>query len=1267
MATHKTLLIAACILAVPLTACAAPDAPTVLRCEHQDDPLGIDTPTPRLSWQVNDDRRGAVQSAYQILVARSPETLAADEADVWDSDIVESDQSHLVEYRGPALRSTRAYYWKVRTFDVDGAASPYSAPARWEMGLLSPRDWRAQWIAAAPDDPEAEALPADWRHGNWIWHPTDRGDDSEVYLRRGFVLPADAKVGSARLRATADNSFTLYLNGELLGAGDDWGKAYDFDLAGMLRPGRNVLAALAANHGGPCGFRLGMRMELEGADPIWVVSDDTWRSHSEEEQGWEGTSFDDAGWESAQVLGAYGSAPWGTGGSSRGPLRSQLVREEFRLPATPLRARAFVCGLGAYQLWVNGRRISHDVLTPGWTQFHKRVQYQVYDLTDALGEGQNAIGMVLGNGWWHGRIGGEARQDGRESLRLIAQVQVILPDGTTRWVLSDPTWRFTDSPVLSDDIYDGEAYDARLQQPGWDRPGFDDSSWRLVTAVEQPVETLVAQAKETIQPIEDLPALQVTEPTPGVFVFDFGQNLTGRCRLRVRGEAGETVTLRHAEVLNPDGTIYTENLRSAGATDTYTLRGGEPEVWEPRFTYHGFRYAEVTGYPGTPTEEALTARMICSAAPQIGSFECSSELVNSIQHAILWGQRGNMYSVPTDCPQRDERLGWTGDTQMFANTSCCNLDMARFYSKWMADIRDCQDEQGAVRDVNPTNGGGPAAPAWGDACVIVPYWVWQHSGDTRIIEDNYDCMARWVRYMTDHSKNHLYERDGYGDWIAVVGSPKQPISAAYYYYDCVLMAQMASAIGREEDVAYYEELARSIKRAFNDKYLDRQNLTDPGATQTAYLLPLYFGLVPEGEMDAVVDNLVTDILNRQVHLSTGFLGTGYLSPVLTKHGHHDLAWLLAKQTTYPSWGYMVRRGATTIWELWNSDTAGPGMNSRNHFCLGAVGEWFYQSLAGINAASPGYKSILIQPRPVGDLSWVNCSLHSPYGEVTSNWSLTDEGLRMEVTVPANTSAEVHIPTFGKTATTTEGGRPATEVEGVTYRGNGGGFEVFGVGSGEYHFLATGVGLPPAHTYPIAPPPPKITKLADEFRGDAIDETKWQVMDLGLESTAPSDIEASVADGKLTIGGTTSIDYWTGKTLLSHGAFDIDHGESLTVRAIREALEARGTGARSSLWLWVDSSNYLMFSHDTEHGHWSYNLNGGTGPGMELLQDDDGGPHEMKLWHDGDSVHVFLDDRELADVKVPWFEGIRVGLTGQARADGDSVEAVFDDFEARLEG
>jgi len=400
-----------------------------------------------------------------------------------------------------------------------------------------------------------------------------------------------------------------------------------------------------------------------------------------------------------------------------------------------------------------------------------------------------------------------------------------------------------------------------------------------------------------------------------------------------------------------------------------------------------------------------------------------------------------------------------------------------------------------------------------------------------------------------------------------------------------------------------------------------------------------------------------------VHLSTGFLGTGYINPVLTASGHHDLAWLLATQSTYPSWGYMSKRGATTIWELWNSDTAGPGMNSRNHFCLGAVGEWFYESLAGIRAVDAGYQTFSVRPRPSGELTWVNCSLHSPYGQIVSNWKLADGDLTLDVTVPVNTSAVICVPTFGQDVQVSESGTPVAEAAGVTSQGMEDGCLVYGVGAGKYRFVAKSVGLPPAHRYPIPEPPPQIGELRDDFSTARIDEEKWQVLDMGLESSQPCGIEAKQEDGGLWVSGRTSVNYWSGKTLLSRGAFSVQPGGKLEVEVTRASLEAEGSGARSSLWMWVDASNYLMFSQDTEHGHWSYNLNGRKGPGEGLLDDEDGGSRVMALVHDGDSVHILLDGRELADVKVPWTDGIRVGLTGQARMEGDSVSVRFRGFRA----
>ncbi len=1253
----------------------SPGAPVNLKCEYQPAPLAVDTSVPRLSWEVNDNRRGAVQSAYQILVAGSPSLLKANNGDLWDSGKVVSRQSIHVVYAGRPLESGKAYWWKVRTWDAAGAPSPYSRPASWEMGFLKPTDWQARWIAVgATPDPEAAEL-AGWRDGKWIWHPTQKGDNKGVWFRRVVELDKAAKIVKARIRCTADDSFELFINGRKIGEGTTWEQIFDFQAADALRPGKNVVAIKAHNAGGQAGLTFSMRVDLQGNPSVWLQSSDQWLTAEAEQPNWSTVDFDDSAWVKAGVIGEYGCQPWGKKPSSPGLkfLRSMLVRKEFGVDKQVAKARARVCGLGAYELRINGKRVGNDLLTPGWTQFHKRVQYQTYDVTGMLRRGTNAVGAILGNGFWHGRIGGENGQPGRESLRLILQLDVDYTDGSTMCLVTDPTWKSTVSPILQDCIYDGETYDARAEKPGWDSAGFNDTEWAAAARVNQPIDTLVPQAKETIQAIQDLPVVKVTEPKPGRFVFDFGQNLTGWCRLTVKGKAGEKITLRHAEVLNPDGTIYTANLRSAKATDHYILKGQGTEVWEPRFTYHGFRFVELTGCSGRPADGALVARMICSAAPKIGDFLCSVDLLNKFQHNILWGQRGNMYSVPTDCPQRDERLGWTGDAQMFANTSCWNLDMSRFYTKWMRDIRDCQGSDGATRDVNPSNGWGPASPAWGDACVIVPWQVYRHYGDTRIIEENYGCMAGWIGYMTAHSKDNLFERDGYGDWISVVPSPKTPISAGYYYYDCALLSQMARAIGKSQEATEFAEMAYRIREAFNAKFLNKDTNQYPGGTQSANLLPLFFGLVPEHRIEAVVGNVVKDIVSRRMHLTTGFLGTGYINPVLTRTGNHDVAWRLAAQSTYPSWGYMVTKDATTVWELWNSDTAGPGMNSRNHFCLGAVGEWYYEALAGITPEEPGFRVIRIQPRPAGELTWVKASVRSMYGPIVSNWELKGGNLHMRISVPANTEARIVVPTFGKSQfKITEGGREMVRdggrvgrAVGITFVGMEGESAVFRSGAGRYDLVAHGIGTPPVPKYDLPPLPPTISELADDFESTGIDESKWQVADMGLESHAATAIIAKIENGNLVLTGGTDVNYWGGRTLLSRGAFTVADGKRLDVQIDRLAIDAKGSGARAGLWLWVDPANYILFSQDTEKGTWSYNLNGATGPGEELAKATDNAIHVMKMIHDGSSVHLLLDGKELKEVPVAWREGVHVGITGQARQKGDGVTAKFDNLKADL--
>jgi alpha-L-rhamnosidase len=608
----------------------------------------------------------------------------------------------------------------------------------------------------------------------------------------------------------------------------------------------------------------------------------------------------------------------------------------------------------------------------------------------------------------------------------------------------------------------GESYDARREMPGWAEPGFDDSGWYGVEVEEIEGTNLVARPDEGIRVTEELETKTVTEPESGRYVFDLGRNMVGWVRLKVEGEAGTKVTLRHAEALKPDGTIYTTNLRSARATDHYMLGGEGEEVYEPRFTFHGFRYVEVTGYPGEPQPDAITGRVVHSATPPSGSFECSSSLVNKLQENIVWGQRGNFLSVPTDCPQRDERLGWMGDAQIFTRTASFNMDVAAFFEKWMTDVQDAQSPEGAFPDVAPLLRGSGlidlrwGAPAWGDAGVIVPWTIYRTYDDTRIVERHYEAMARWMEYL--HEANPALIRknrmgNNYGDWLSPKGdhTPKHLLATAYWAYDAKLMAEMAEATGRYDDASEYRDLNERIKAAFEEAYVSPDGRIE-GDTQTCYLLALHMDLLPEDLRSAAAEHLMRNIEREDWHLSTGFVGVGYLCPVLTEAGYTDVAYRLLTNETYPSWGYTIKNGATTIWERWDGWTeAGfqsPNMNSFNHYSLGSVGEWLYRYVAGIDLGTPGYGHILIRPRPGGSLTHASGEYDSVRGRISSSWKIEGDRFVLEALIPPNTTATVHVPS---TDDISEGGRPADEADGVEFLRTGEGETVLSVGSGRYEF------------------------------------------------------------------------------------------------------------------------------------------------------------------------------------------------------------------------
>ncbi|RPJ00805.1 MAG: alpha-L-rhamnosidase, partial [Candidatus Aminicenantes bacterium] len=571
-----------------------------------------------------------------------------------------------------------------------------------------------------------------------------------------------------------------------------------------------------------------------------------------------------------------------------------------------------------------------------------------------------------------------------------------------------------DGPIFEDSIYDGESYDARRETPGWDRPGFDGKDWPAAEAIKGPSGALSAQLMPAIQVVDTIVPLKMTSPLPGVFVFDMGQNFSGWARLRVEGPRGTDVRLRFAELLYENGTLNQETLRSAQAEDHYILKGQGEETWEPRFTYHGFRYVEVSGFPGTPKLDSIRGRVVHTAVEPIGSFAASNDVLNGLQRIITWGQKTNLHSIPTDCDQRDERMGWMGDAQGTAEEAIMNFDMAAFYTNFMRDIRDVQDEKGRITDTVPHIWGSrPADPAWGTAYPLICWYMYQYYGDTRILEEHYDGLKKYVDFLKSTAEGGILKWSHYGDWVAVEKCPGSIVSSFYYYYDVKVLADVARVVGKTAEAAIYDKLAAEIRMAFNKEFYNPKTGDYADGTQTANTLPLFLEMPTEKERGAwgrLFDNIV---YKNDSHLTTGIIGTKYIMELLTRTGNSDLAYDIACKTDYPSWGYMIESGATTLWELWQK-REGPSMNSHNHPMFGSVGSWLYKALAGINLApgTSGFEKILIAPQMVRDLTHASGSTMTVRGEVSCAWSRTERSARVEVTVPFGSEAEVVIPKLG---------------------------------------------------------------------------------------------------------------------------------------------------------------------------------------------------------------------------------------------------------------
>ena len=755
------------------------------------------------------------------------------------------------------------------------------------------------------------------------------------------------------------------------------------------------------------------------------------------------------------------------------PSPSPLLRRAFHLRGAVRSARIYVTSLGLYELHLNGKRVGDRLFTPGWTSYEHRLQYQTYDVTSLLRTGDNAIGAMLGDGWYRGHLGFSSRRNnyGRR-LALRLQLEIRYQDGHVERIVSDSTWKTAPGPVLASDIYLGETYDARRERPGWSTAGYADRDWQAVGVLDPPTATLIAPVSPPVRRVRELHPVSITQAPSGETLFDLGQNFTGWTRLAVRGPAGTTVTLRYAEVLDKDGNLYTANLRGARQTDRYTLRGDGVEHYEPHFTFHGFRYVAVAGLPQPGDSITITGIAVSSDLEQTGSLVTSDSLLNQLQRNIVWGQRSNFLDVPTDCPQRDERLGWTGDAQVFARTAAFNMNVSGFFAKWLGDVAADQDPSGSVPWVIPNVMGGDSVryagtAGWADAAVIVPWTMYLTYGDRGILERQYPSMRAWVDYARRRAGVDLVWRPGwqFGDWLAFHSDdPAYPgattgtdlIATAFLAHSAHLVARAAAVLGRAADATAYDSLFHAVRTAFDREFVSPAGRVG-GNTQTAYALALAFDLLPDSLVATAANRLAQDVRAHDNHLTTGFLGTPHLLHVLSGGGYTDLAFTLLTQRTYPSWLYPITRGATTMWERWDGirpdgSFEDPGMNSFNHYAFGAVGDWMYRNIGGIDLdpAAPGYKHSRIAPRFGAGLTSARASLETLYGTLATSWQIADGRFVLDVTVPPNTSAEVTL-WDSEVSSIAEGDRSVSTAPGVRRVRQRGDDVVVEIGSGSYHF------------------------------------------------------------------------------------------------------------------------------------------------------------------------------------------------------------------------
>lgn len=1138
--TMKTIACAALLFAttsilagaVPAQQAAFHGLTMQLKTDDLATPLGIDDPAPRFSWQMRDDRTGARQTAYEIQIAGSEAALRLGKPDVWDSGRVTASQSVGVLYRGPALKPMTRYWWRVITWDKDGNAFVPSSASWWETGLMNPvqaaQQQGAQWIGWQTAEERAlrEADAA------WVTTPETSVDvpagataESLAY-RLNVKLQQPAK--QAVLFVAGEDVISAWLNGKQVAQGAGmppwhqfpWRKYMRIDVTQALRTGANLLAIETMRDLNPAATARTMdptpmsaTLLVTGADGQvtsyatgvgkgWMVSAAPNSISTGSEWTTDLSAPSNSAWKpvvnfaataAAQSMVEPLSKPWPTE-------TVKALRRSFAIHQPIASARLYVTALGAYRMWVNGHRAGDAVLAPGWTDDRLRLVYQTYDVTRSLTQGENVLAAELAPGWYSTPLQWFQQPNvyGLTPPSLVAMLHIVYSDGSDAWVVSDPQWKATQSSILKAEIYDGETQDARLETAGWQSAQSSATDWRDVEIRQPDLKNthIAAQDFEPIRMERMLRAKSVTEPKPGVYIYDFGQNFAGVERLALSGPRGTKVQVRTGEIVNADGTLYTDNLRTAKSTDLFILSGKGTEQFQPQFTFHGFRYIEVTGVPQKLPLDAVTGVVFHTDAPFAARLATGSAMLNQLWSNILWGQRSNFVGVPTDCPQRDERLGWTADAQVFWRAASYNMQLAAFSRKYAADLRGTQVGSAAgtaaagdlygIFAPGVTTTSSQSGAGWSDAGIIIPWTSWLQTGDTAILHQNWTAMTRYVDAIERTNPDHLWRNNAgihFGDWLSPEGPTKFTLVAtAYWAYDVTRMQQMAHALGKTADEQHYAALFTQIQQAYQAAFVQSDGFI-PGAsdhgsgmavnnpnlvahskdTQTGYVLTLAMNLVPAAMRARVADHLVAKIHANHDLLGTGFLGTPYLLAVLTDTGHSDLAWRLLLNTQYPSWGYLVDHGATTMWERWNGDQmkSDPSMNSYNHYAYGAVADWIYRYAAGVDAtpADPGFHTVRLHPVFSARVGKIDLRFPSPYGEIHSAWNVTEGKAYWSITLPANTTGKLrlseaeaaHYRLNGKTLPVA-----AKAATGITAKLMPGGEHVYTLSAGSYALVVDSV-------------------------------------------------------------------------------------------------------------------------------------------------------------------------------------------------------------------